>query len=124
MDHIETFNSPDKNNFIFKPENLIGCLTTTNQVQIETRFKIKGRVPRYYSKSQICLLDYIYSDNFRKLKPEFYRGCTLEYCDTIKVGTYLMMLHLMRTPYNELLRFLKIKLIKNNNFSSNLFSFQ
>ena len=46
MDHIEAFNSPDKNNFIFKPENLIGCLTTTNQVQIETRFKIKGRVPR------------------------------------------------------------------------------
>ena len=47
MDHIETFKSPDKNNFIFKPENLIGCLTTTNQVQIETRFKIKVRVSRY-----------------------------------------------------------------------------
>ena len=47
MDDIETFKSPDKNNFISKPENLIGCLTTANQVQIETRFKIKVRVPRY-----------------------------------------------------------------------------
>ena len=46
MDHIETFKSPDKrNNFIFQPENLIGCLTTTNQVQIETKIKIKGRSP-------------------------------------------------------------------------------
>ena len=33
-----------------------------------------------------------------------------------------MLLYPMRTPYNELLRFLKIKLIKSNNFPSNLFS--
>ena len=34
-----------------------------------------------------------------------------------------MLLYPMRTPYNEFLRFLKIKLIKSNNFPSNLFSF-